>query len=89
MGVDCLAHVLWGILGNSCRHFRNPLAPKSARARYMDPESVRLPGTILGHIAEQLACNEPLVKMSVPIQWLGRGATAEVRYQSVGPISKY
>ena len=55
----------------------------------MDPKSVRLPGTRLGHMADKLAYNEPLVNMSVPRQWLGRGATLSAGYKSVGPIRKY
>ena len=89
MGADCLVHVFWGVLYDSCRHFSNQLSPEAAQARYMDPKSVRFPGTILGHMADKLACNELLVNVSVPIQWLGRGATAAEGYQSVGPISKY
>ena len=54
VGVDCLAHVFWGLLDNRCRQFSNPLSPEAARARYMDPESVRLPGTRPGHMAENL-----------------------------------
>ena len=88
-GADCLAHVFWGLIYDSCRHFSNQLSPEVARARYMDLESVRLPGTRLSHMAEKLACNEPLMNVSVPIQWLGRGATAVAGYQSVGPIIKY
>ena len=37
LGSDFLAHVFWGVLDNSCRHFRNPLSPEAARVRYMDP----------------------------------------------------
>ena len=55
----------------------------------MDPESVLLLGTRLGYMAEKLAYNEPLINVSFPRQWLGRGATAAVGYQSVGPIIKY
>ena len=40
-------------------------------------------------MADKLAFNEPLMNMSVPRQWIGRGATAAAGYQSVGPISKY
>ena len=32
---------------------------------------------------------DPLMNVSVPRQWLGRGAIEAVRYQSVEPISKY
>ena len=88
VGADFLAHVFWGVLDDSCRHFSNPLSPEAARTRYMDPESVRLPGTRLGNIAEKLAFNEPLINLSVPRQWLVRGATAAAGYQSVGPIRK-
>ena len=55
----------------------------------MDPKSVPLPGTRLGHMADKLASDEALINVSVPIQWLGRGSTAAAGYQSVGPISKY
>ena len=55
----------------------------------MDPKSVRLPGTRLGRMDEKLACNEPLVNVSVPINWLEIGATAAEGYQSVRPIRKY
>ena len=55
----------------------------------MDQESVRLTGNRLGHMAEKLACNKPLVNVSVLIKWLGRGATASAGYQSVVTISKY
>ena len=55
----------------------------------MDPKNFRLPGTRLVHMADKLACNKPFMNVSVPRQWLGRGATAEEGYQSVGPISKY
>ena len=89
VGADCLAHVFWGVLDDSCRHFSNPLSPEAAQARYMDPKSVQIPGTRLGHMDEKLACNEPLMNVSVPRQWLGRAATAAARYHSVGPISKY
>ena len=63
VGVYCLAHVCWGVLDDSCRHFSNPLSPEAARARYMDPESVWLSGTQLGHMAEKLACNKPLMNV--------------------------
>ena len=53
VGADCLAHVFWGLLDDSCRHFINPLSPESARARYMNPKSVWLPRTRLGHMAEK------------------------------------
>ena len=89
VGSDSLAHVLLGVLYDNCRHFSNPLSLGSARARYMDPEIFRFPGTILGHMAEKLVCKEPLMNVSVPRQWLGRGATAASGYQSVGPIHKY
>ena len=89
MGVDCLAQVFWVVLDDSCRHFSNPISPEVAQARYMDPESVQLLGTRLGHMAEKLACNKPLMNVSVPIQWIGRVATSAAGYQSVGPISKY
>ena len=61
MGSDCLAHVFWGVIDNSCRHFINLLSPEAARVRYMDPESVRIPGTGLGHMDEKLTRNEPLL----------------------------
>ena len=67
---DCLAHVFWGVLDDSCRYFSNPFSPEVAQARFMDPESVRLPGTGLGHMAEKLACNKPLMNVSVRRQWL-------------------
>ena len=86
---DFMAHVFWGVLDDSCRHFRNPLSPESARERYIVPESVWLLGTRLGHMAGKLACNEPLMIVSVTRLWLGRGATAAAGYQSVVPISKY
>ena len=89
LGADCLEHVFWGLLDNSFRQFNNPLSPEAERAIYMDPESVRLPGTRLGPMDEKLACNEPLMNVSVPRQWLGRGATAAAGYQSVVPIRKY
>ena len=66
LGSDCLAHVFWGVLDDSCRHFSNPLSIEAAQARYMDAKSVRLPGTILGHMDDKLACNEPLINVSVP-----------------------
>ena len=53
VGADFLAHMFTGVLDNSCRHFSNLLSPELARARYMDLESVRLPGTRLGHMAEK------------------------------------
>ena len=89
VGADCLAHVFWVVLDDGCRHFSNPLSLESAQARYMDQKSVQLPGTILGHMADKLTCNEPLINVSLPRQWLGRGATAAAGYQSVGPIIKY
>ena len=89
MGADCLAHMFWGVMEDSGRHFRNPLSPEASQERYMDPEIVWLPGTILGHMDDKLACNEPLMNVSVPRQWLVIGATAEAGYQSVGPIRKY
>ena len=89
VGADCLDHVFWGVLDDSCRQFGNPLFPEAEQARYMDPKIVRLPGTRLGRMADKLACNEPLMNVSVPRQWIGRLATAAVGYQSVGPISKY
>ena len=89
VGADCMAHVFWGVLDNRCRHFKNPLSSEAARARYMDTESVRLPGTRLGHMAEKLEWNEPLMNMSVPRQWFGRGAIAALGYQSVVSIIKY
>ena len=61
MGADFLAHVFWVVLDNSFGHFRNPLSPEAARARYMYLESVGLPGTRMGHRAEKLACNKPLM----------------------------
>ena len=79
VGTDCLAHVFWVVLDDSCRHFRNPLSPEAAQAGYMDPKIVQIPGTRLVHKAKKLACNEPLVNVSVPIQGLGRGATVASR----------
>ena len=76
MGADFLAHVFWGLLYNRYRYFSNPLSPEAARARYIDTKSVRLMGTRLGHMAEKLAYNEPLMNVSVPRQWLERGAKA-------------
>ena len=55
----------------------------------MNMESVWLLGTRLGHMDAKQACNEKLINVSVPRQWLGRGATAGVGYQLVGLISKY
>ena len=89
LGADFLAHVFWGVLYNSCRHFSNPLSPETTRARYMDPKSVWILGTILCYMAEKLAFSKPLMNLSVPKQWLGRVATEAEGYQSVGPISKY
>ena len=86
---DFLAHVFWGVLDDICRHFSNPLSPEAAQARYMDTKSVWLHGTRLGHMADKLACNEPLMNVSVPRKWLGRGATASAGDQSLGPIRKY
>ena len=89
MGVDCLLHVFCGVLDDNCRKFSNPLSPEAAQSRQMNPESVRLPDTILCHMAEKLACNDPLMNVPVPRQWLGRGATLEAGYNSVGPIRKH
>ena len=66
VGSDSLTHVFWGVLDDSFRHFSNTLSSEAAQARYMDPKSVRLPGTRLGHMAEKLAYNEPLMNVSVP-----------------------
>ena len=88
MGADCLAHVFWGLIDDSCRHFRNPISLEATRARYMDLGSVQLPGTRLGYMAENLACNEPLMNISVPRKCLGRGAIEAAGYQSLGPIRK-
>ena len=88
VGVDCLAHMFLWVLYDSCRHFRNQLLPEAARARYMDTESVWIPGTRLGHMAEKLACNNPLMNVSVPRQGFGSGATAAAGHQSVVYISK-
>ena len=85
----CLEHVFWGVLYDTCRHFSNQISPEAAQARYMDPESVRLLGTRLVHMALKLACIEPLMNVAVPRQWLGRAAASEVAYQSVGPIRNY
>ena len=52
VGVDCLEHVFRVVLDDMCIRFRNPLSPEAARVRYMDPESVRLPGTRLVHMDE-------------------------------------
>ena len=65
------------------------ISPEEARARYMDPESVWLPGTRLGHMAKKMACNDPLMNVSLPRQRLGRVVTAAAGYQSVGTIIKY
>ena len=46
--VDFMAHLFWRVLYNSCRKFSNLISPKEAQVIYMDPESVRLLGTILG-----------------------------------------
>ena len=63
LGGGCLAHVFWGVLDNICRHFSNTISPEAAQARYMDPESVWLPGTRLNHMAETLACNKPFMNV--------------------------
>ena len=63
VGADGLVHVFWGVLYNSFRYFSNPLSPESAQARYKDTKSVWLPGTSLGHMAEKLACDEPLINV--------------------------
>ena len=70
-------------------HSSNPLLPEAAQARDMDPKSGRPLGTRLGHMAEELACNKPLMNVSVPKKWIGRGATAAAGYQSVVPIRTY
>ena len=57
VGADYMAHVFRGVLDDSCRHFSNPLSPEAAQARYMDPKSVRLLGTRLGHMTNKLICN--------------------------------
>ena len=51
-GGDCMDHVFWGVLGNICRYFSNTLLPEASRKIYMDPDSVRLPGTRLGPMSE-------------------------------------
>ena len=89
MGADCLAHVFWGVVYDRCRHFRNPLSPEAAQERYMDSKSVRLTGTRLGHMAEKLKFNEPLMNLSVPKQCLGRESTTAVGYQSLVSIRKH
>ena len=89
METDCLAHVFWEVLDDSCRYLSNPLFPEAAQAIYIDPKSVRLPGTRLGHMSGKLARNKPLMNMSVPRQWLGREATAAAGYEPGGPIRKY
>ena len=33
MGSDCLAHVFWGVLDDSCRQFSNPLSPEVAQEK--------------------------------------------------------
>ena len=86
---DCLVHVFGGVLDDSCRHFRNLVSLEAVQSIYMNTKIVRLQGTILGHMDEKLACNEPLTNVSVPRHWLGRGATAAAGIHSVGPISKY
>ena len=52
MEADWLTHVFRGVIDYSCRHFSNPFSSEASHARYMDPKSVRQPGTILGHMAE-------------------------------------
>ena len=52
VGADCMAHVFWGVLDDSCRKFSNPLSPEASQARYMYPKIVRLLGTRPGHMAE-------------------------------------
>ena len=72
------------------RHYVNiVLQQEAAQAKYLDPKSVRILDTKLGRMAGKMACNEPLMNVSVPIQWFGRGATAAAGYQSVGTIIKY
>ena len=88
VGADFLAHMFWVVLYNSCRHVSNPFSPEATQSRYMDPDSVHIPVTILGHMDERLACKYPLMSGSFPIQWFGRGETAAAGYQSVVPISK-
>ena len=63
MVADCLAHVFWGVLDNIFSHFSNPISPEAAQARYMDLESVWLPGTRLSHMDEKLECNNPLTNV--------------------------
>ena len=89
LGADCLAHVFWGVLDNNYRHFSNKLLTEAEQARYMDPESVRLLITRIGHMAEKLSCNKRLMNVSVPMQWLVRGAAEAAGYQSLRPISQY
>ena len=52
VGEDYLAHVFWGLLDDRFRHFSNPVSPEAVQARYMDLESVWLPGTRLCQMAE-------------------------------------
>ena len=92
VGEDCLAHVFGGHLAKASGTSETRFHQKKhnqAQSRYMDPKSVRLPGTRLGHMVKKLTCNEPFMKSSITIQWLGRGATAAAGYQSVGPNRKY
>ena len=65
VGEDCLEHVFWGVLDDSCRHFSNPLSPEAEQERYMDPKIVWIPGTRLVHMADKLACNDSLMNVSV------------------------
>ena len=51
----------------------------------MDLESVRLSGTRLGHMAEELACNEPLMNVSFPRQWLEIGVTSSAGIRKWDP----
>ena len=89
MGADCLAHVFWVVLYDSHRHFSNLLSPESSQSRYTDIEIFRLLGTRLVHMDEKLECNKTLMNVSVPRQWLGRGAASVAGYQPVGTIRKY
>ena len=50
VGIDCLEHMFWGVLDYTFRNFSNLISLEESLARYMDPESLRFPGTRLGHM---------------------------------------
>ena len=83
LGEDCLEHVFWGVLYSRCRHFSKSDFTRSNIRNMHGSKKCPASRNQTGSNGWKLACNEQLLNVLFPIQWIGREATVASGYQSV------